>query len=168
MTGYDRRGHIVIPEGLGLWTAILDSDSDYAADQPLSDEAVAVRSAGLSFPKFGAPGQEVLKLVMAERARKSGSKHRPPGRDKIQNALTELRKKGYYAVRKETLGRRVGNKKPPWATVLSFANEPWKHVEELESLTADEVWWHFRRMKAATAHLVPVDKTVERRLSRAG
>lgn len=163
MTGYDRRGHITVPTTRGTWAAI--SDCDRSGDFPLSAEADLVLAAGLSFPQFGAPPQAALKVVIADRVKRSGSKFRPPGRDKIQAGLTELRTKGFYAVRKESGGRKPGNKKPQWATLLSFGNEPWKHIADLKALSKDEVWWHFRRMRAATAHLTAVDETAPPRLS---
>jgi|SRR5215207_1794678 len=168
MTGFDRWSHTDPPDGHGLWTATLHVDSHFTSDRPLSPEAAAVRDAGLSFPKFGAPGRDALKFVVAERFRKSGSKSRPYGRDKIGSALKELEETGYYAVRQETAGRKAGNKSPLWATIRSYSNKPWEHVKELNALPIDEVWWHFRRMEASTKHLALPVKAPKRRLSRAG
>jgi hypothetical protein len=151
MTGYDRRGHLLPPSGHGLWTPVLDVD--YAGAAPLSGDALVVRFAGLSFPLFGAPGHKGLLVHLADQARNSGTKARPLGRDKIQRALTELKAKGYYAVRQTSFGRRPGNKTPEFATVRAYSIEPGAASKALSALTADEVVWHFRKTRAAEARL---------------
>lgn len=165
MTGYDRRGHVQPPNG--LWTGFLDADTDFESEAPLSEEAVTVRSAGCGFPMYGAPEADVLRAVVAERIRRSGSRRRPPGRDAFQNAHSELRTKGYFWVRKVTTGRKIG-KNPEFAIIRSYSNEPWGHVEKLKAMPVDEVIWHYRRMKAATAHLELLIPAKKPRLRRVG
>lgn len=103
-----------------------------------------------TFPQFQAPGKRELWILQKERAEMSGSKYRHYGINRVQDALTELGKRGHYGVRRVTGGRQPGGK-ADWAYARSFSNVPWQHLKDLEALTHEQVRRHFAAAKRAWA-----------------
>lgn len=168
-------GNITVPRGQA-WYA--DRFADHVGGQPLSPEAREVRGIALSFPQFQAPGLKELLRLHRDAVTNSGSGYRPFGEVKIKAAIAELKRRGFYGIRRASLGRGgagTSDGRPRMAFARSYGNEPYGHLEALEALTDDEIRYHdsaFRRgwvRYLETGHfrdnVVSLDK---HRLPRAG
>lgn len=111
---------------------------------------------------------------------RSKSAYRPFGRVRIKKAISELGAKGYYGIRRASLGRRGAgdDNRIRLAFARSYANEPHKHLQLLEALTDDQIRDYDQATRAAwaryraTGHFLLREGNVvslaDRRLGRTG
>lgn len=155
--------------------------ADYVGPDPLSDEARTMLGLALNFPQFQAPGREELMCLHRDALARSGSRYRPYGAVRVKEALKELKTKGFYGIRRASLGRlarMADDGRPRLAYARSYGNEPAKHLTLLEALDDEDIRRHDQAGRGIwarylmTGRLAAGEATVinleERRLSRAG
>jgi stage V sporulation protein SpoVS len=106
----------------------------------------------LSFPAFQAPGVDELLDFHRDMVEASGSQRRAFGKKTIKNAIAELKRRGFYGIRRASLGRlsrAADDSVSAMAFARSYGNEPHKHLVALAALTDDEVRKHDRAVKLA-------------------
>lgn len=143
------RPNITIPKDPWAGEALADG----GGDQALSPEAQAIRSLALTFPVFRAPGLQMLEEYHKYSVVASGSPYRPYGPKKIKRAIAELKRRGFYAIRRASLGRR-----PDGTAEMAFSrlyvNVAHVELHLLDSLTDDEVRRHSRAVKTDWEHWI--------------
>lgn len=171
------KAHISTPVGGGWFPS---RHEDHFGTNPLSPEAQVVLNLALSFPAFQVPGVDELLDFHRDMVEASGSRYRAFGKVKLKNAIAELKRRGFYGIRRASLGRLSGDgtdDRPRLAFARSYGNEPGKHLKALAALTDDQIRAHDRAVKLACERyrstgiwpgwgkVVSLD---ERRLGRAG
>lgn len=142
--------NITIPKSSGWFAA---RHVDHAGEHPLSPDAQVILALALSFPQFEAPGLEQMIEYHRDMVRSSGSPYRPYGKIRIQTAMAELKKRGFYGLRRASLGRATQSARndgpQPMAFARSYGNEPGRHLVALEALTGDQIRRHDLAVKVA-------------------
>jgi hypothetical protein len=135
----------------------------------------------LNFPQFQAPGREELMRLHRDALARSGSRYRPYGAVRVKEALKELKTKGFYGIRRASLGRLArlaDDGRPRLAYARSYGNEPGRHLVLLEGLEDEEIRRHDQAGKEIWARYLmtgrlatgeaQVINLAEHRLNRAG
>jgi hypothetical protein len=138
-------GRFTIPRGQWFATRL----EDVAGPDPLSRHARTVLDLALAFPHFQAPGVDEIHELHRHTEAASGSGYKPYGRVRIKEAIAELKIKGFYGIRRASLGRAVADSldstnKVRLAFARSYGNEPEKHLALLAALTPDQIRAHDR------------------------
>lgn len=154
-------GHVTTPVGQGLWAPALDSLRTGAdALSPWADRVLGI---AITFPQFEAPGRDEMHEIMVCQKELGGWQYRVYGKNRLQDAYSELKKRGLFGLRRASRGRTKGGGGDV-ACVFSFGNEPWKHLEALEALPTDKIYYHHRRRVAARARRnIEFDNEIQRR-----
>lgn len=133
------RGNTTVPQGEPWFASRI---ADVVGAQAFTPEAAAVLHLALTFPAFQAPGIENLHQLHCEIQERSGGRYRPFGINRLKAGNSELKAKGFYGIRRASLGRAsrsANDVRPRLAFARSYGNEPHRHLNLLAALTDDEV-----------------------------
>jgi hypothetical protein len=145
------RPNITTPAGGGWYPS---RHQDHFGTSPLSPEAQVILALALSFPTFQAPGIDGMLDFHRDMVAASKSPYRAFGKVRVKAAVAELKRLGFYGIRRASLGRSArgsSDAAPRLAFARSYGNEPFKHLKNLAGLTDDQVRAHDMAVRSACA-----------------